>query len=211
MNLYVNQYTDKNVQRNLELVHCLLNNVDNGIISRIFAFTDDGFDMPIKSDKITQIIVKNRPTYRYIFSFINDMTDAGIIDESDVHILSNSDIYFDNTLFYANSIKENDCFALSRWDVKEGGNSVLFDAKDSQDTWIFRGKIKNVECCDFTFGVPGCDNSIAYKLDISGYNVTNPSKSIVSHHLHLSDVRNYSRDNTIQPPYKLIEPTQIIL
>jgi len=112
--------------------------------------------------------------------------------------------------------------SLTRWDVKADNvfntnnhvdSSVLFDTPDSQDTWIFMGGVPQISGADFTLGKAGCDNSIAYMLEQSGYNVLNPSRTIKTYHLHLTNIRNYTdvvghAIERIQPPYKLLYPTE---
>jgi hypothetical protein len=90
---------------------------------------------------------------------------------------------------------------------------VLFDRADSQDTWIFKGGVNQVSGADFTMGIAGCDNAIAHLLEQHGYNVINPSRTIKTYHLHLTNIRNYTDISgnaiqRIQPPYKLINPTE---
>lgn len=58
--------------------------------------------------------------------------------------------------------------------------------------------------------VHNCDNRIAHELEQMGYTIKNPSKTIQTVHVHLSNVRNYLQDDKpkeiIPPPYKLISP-----
>jgi hypothetical protein len=104
--------------------------------------------------------------------------------------------------------------ALSRWEIQnlEKNISTHFDRDDSQDTWIFLGSVNNINLADFTLGVCGCDNKIAYLLGENGYYVINPSKTLKTYHLHLTNVRNYlnvvgEATERIPPHYKLIETT----
>lgn len=136
-----------------------------------------------------------RPTFKEWFWLANALSQPG-----DISIIANSDIYFESPTDF-DSIKENEVYALSRWE-----NGSLYDHEDSQDVWVFRGTIRNIEDCDFTMGKPGCDNAIAERIQRAGYTVLNPSKSIKTIHLHSSNVRNYDRRNVIQKPYLLIKP-----
>ena len=174
--LFINKYTDKNPARNKELEKC-------------FAFNQDLFGPE------NVIIFNSRLPFSDFFAMINLC-----VNENEISIIANSDIYF-QSLLWLETIKANEVFALSRWE----GNT-LYDHEDSQDAWIFRGKIKPVPDCNFGLGIPGCDNAIAERLQRAGYTVLNPSKSIKAIHLHSSNIRNSDRRMTVPKPYLLIKP-----
>lgn len=59
--------------------------------------------------------------------------------------------------------------------------------------------------------VHNCDNRLAYEIINHGYNIINPCSSIITYHLHTSNVRNYLNEQNepkkrIPPPYHLITP-----
>lgn len=209
MNLFINLYRDKNPQRQKELDECLSRNLLCKRIDRLYCIVDrlsDWMDF-IGSDKIVLFKQETRPTFNDFFNLINDYATPKTIS-----VIANSDIYFDdeNIKLIEENIRTVDCFALARWDVLEGGIVKLFDRPDTGDVWCFKGKIKQVENCDFGQGNPGCDNAIANRLEVAGYRVLNPSKDVRTYHLHLSGIRHYdaskgSKDR-ISPPYKLIHP-----
>ena len=185
INLFINYFEHKNIERKKELDQCVRNNLNNNNIKCII----------INSDK--------RITYNYYFNFINKYTS-----ENDINIISNLDIYFDETIKLAEDMGINDCYALARWDVLPNGEFKLFDRADSQDCWIFKGKIKPIYG-DFYLGQPGCDNRIAFEIQKAGYNISNPSRTIKSYHIHNSNVRNYSRKDLISPPYLSLAPVAL--
>lgn len=153
--------------------------------------------------KIKYIEIDTRPTYSDYFKLIN-----GVTAEADINIIANTDIYFDeeNIELIKNNIKPNQCYALSRWNIEADGSSKLFDRPDTADTWVFVGPVKNIMDCNFTMGIPGCDNAIAYRLK-KEYVVKNPARDIKSYHQHLSGVRNYlGTQERVLPPYYLISP-----
>ena len=122
----------------------------------------------VNISKIIQIQVdednKKRLGFDYSINFINN----NLINER--CILCNSDIYFDSSLGYLKYLKDSECFALSRWNDTLQGSS-LYNRKDSQDAWIFKGKIPLPECVingDFELGRLGCDNRILEELHKSG-------------------------------------------
>jgi len=180
MNLFINTYTDKDPIRNAELQKCLEINKSLG-----WGICE----------------ISGRPTFKDMFNAINENTDS-----HDINIIANSDIYFDKD-FDCSMIKYNECYALSRWDVQPDGSAIHYNNSGSQDTWIFRGAIRMVESANFTQGVAGCDNKIAYLLKEAGYKVSNPSLNIKTYHLHLSGIRYYDKKRPGQRDiYRLPRP-----
>lgn len=203
MKLFSEYYQDKNPARNAELQEVFKRN----------SMSIDPYYVSICTDKENEpenafISFTGRPTFNDLFRIANEGCDPG-----EVAIIANSDIFFDETIKLAENIKENEVYALSRWDVMDNGRAKPFHRADSQDVWIFRTPIKEIEGADFTCGTAGCDNKLALLLEQAGYKVTNPCKSIHAFHLHLSGVRNYIEKgkviDRIPPPYKLITPTEL--
>jgi hypothetical protein len=194
VNLYTSFYQDKDAKRQKELLHCLKKNIENPLIDNIFLIVEGEVKLPINGKLI--IIEANRPTYRNFFDLINDT----VTSPNNISILANTDIYFNDTLQLID-LKEKQCIALSRWDKRKDGLR-LHNERYSQDTWIFKGKIRNVRFCDFFMGIPGCDNRIAYELNRAGYRLFNPSNAIQSIHYHQSDLHNYDHNTPkIPKPY----------
>ena len=146
------------------------------------------------------LIIKGRPTFLQLFELSKAYPD-------DINCFCNSDIYFDSVSFL-HTIKENECYALCRHDIKDGV-PVFANRPDAQDAWIFRGVIKPIDA-NFTMGLWGCDNRLAYEIKRAGYSLKNPSLSIKIIHLHAIDDRNHKRDlyNTVPGPYFTLHPTQ---
>lgn len=135
--VYVNVYKAKEEKRNLELEECLWQNQNNPLISKVVEVKD------------------KRPTYNEFFE---------MFDKEAVNIIINSDIFFNESIKAVKGIKDNQCFALTRWDWNGNGHAKFLNRIDSQDAWAFRGRLrKNIEA-NFCLGVPGCDNRIAYLL-----------------------------------------------
>ena len=146
-----------------------------------------------------KVINKNydRPTYQ---QFLEEMRHF----EADYFILANSDIYFTSEIEEIKDLDLKDkALCLSRWDILGNGYAKLFDYSWSQDTWVFTKVPTNITEIDFPLGLPACDNRFAYQLADAGYVVVNPSKSIKSYHLHLSNKRSYTEKNRL--PGKVIE------
>jgi hypothetical protein len=181
INLFVQVYDYGNPDRQSELDSCLRINKGSGYFKKV-------------------IELKDRPTYQQLFHLTKSYPD-------DINIIANSDIFFDETILMTKFMDADDCYALSRWDYSSGNLSVLFDRNDSQDAWVFSGSVTKVVNCDFTMGVPGCDNRIAHCIKSAGYKVLNPSKTIHAIHLHETNLRTYDHTTQRVPePYHFIKP-----
>lgn len=201
INLFINHYTDAHVNRNDELLKCLALNISNKHIDNIFCICNNEGDSPLlDGDRVSVLILKSRPTYNAFFQIIAKYTK-----QEDWNIIANTDIYFDSTITHIHKYnKPNILLALTRWEVT--GTQIQFlNRADSQDTWIFKGHPK--VNCDFTMGVAGCDNVLADRFHKAGWMVINPSRTIKTYHLHISNVRHYNGNDRLMPPYKLITPT----
>jgi uncharacterized protein (DUF2235 family) len=184
INLFYNYYTDKNKDRQKEIDFCLEKNLSNQFINTII------------------IESQSKLSFNDYFNKINLVTTL-----EDINIICNSDIYLDQSIINCLSIKSNECFALSRWDTVENKDPIFYNHPDSQDTWIFKGKIKDIYG-NILLGTPGCDNRISYEIEKAGYVLSNPSKKIKTYHVHLSNIRNYNpSEDRVPGPYKVIHPT----
>jgi hypothetical protein len=211
--LYTSYYNEPNQERAKELRECLLKNIDNVLIDKIYIIIGNELqvsDVKI-SDKIIPYVFSSKPTYADYFNLVNDVSE-----ENDVNIISNSDIFFDETLQLISQLKENDCWALSRWEINQdkSNGDIIQSNGDSQDCWIFKGKIKTLEYCNFSLGIMGCDNRIAYEIQKASYEITNPCLSIKTWHLHNTNHRNYNASvrnekTVVQPPYLTLSLTSL--
>lgn len=216
-NLILNYYVDKRADRNAELQTCFMRNLNNPDIHNIVVVSNESdylslVDKCENKHKIIPIITESRPTFNDYFGITRTLFNG----EDNINIISNLDIIIpsETLKLVGNYINNNTCLALSRWDIQDLDKNIssLFDRADSQDTWIFLGSVKNIGMADFTLGKAGCDNKIAYLLSENGYYVINPSKTLKTYHLHLTNVRNYlnvvgEAIERVPPPYKLIETT----
>jgi hypothetical protein len=184
--LFVNTYVDPIPRRNAELVECLERNRNNSLIGQIHELS-------------------GRPTVSEILA---EMRAACAPD--DVGIMTNADIYFDETAGFFEKIRPMQCFALTRWEngkIKKRirANGDLEETPDSQDVWGFRGKPPEIKL-PFTLGIAGVDNRFAKLLYDINYEVTNPCKTIRCHHLHASDIRRYGtapQDRVVGPYFSV--------
>jgi len=187
INLYLNYYTDRSPIRQAEIEVCLKKNLCNS------------------SFNVVLFESQNRVKYNDFFHFINKYTA-----NDDINVVSNLDIYFDETIELCRNMRDKDFYALSRWDVRNNRIVAHYARAESQDVWVFKGKT-NIKG-DFVLGLRGCDNRVAYEAQTAGYHVVNPSHTIKVYHLHNSRVRNYSmrnRNDVVPAPYLTVTPISI--
>jgi len=170
---------------------------------------DESGDASLLVDKISVRSLERRPTYADFFAWINEVSG-----DSDISIIANTDIALDDNvrMLTRYSWPEKTVLALSRWDVLADGTSQLFERSDSQDVWMFRGRIQGVTG-DYPLGVYDCDNKVAWELQEAGYRVINPSLSLRTYHHHRSGFRSYEHapapDYGIRPPFLYVEPDNL--
>ena len=132
------------------------------------------------------------------------------------HWQANGDIFFDDSLKLLDLIDFNKkvCVAITRHESNNTKKIIRFREEKyigcSQDCWIFKGHISidNIDLVDFNFGIPGCDNRLAYELDRNGYKILNPCKDIIIYHYHT--VRGPSLESKrIPQPYKMLTLTRL--
>jgi len=193
VNLFTTYYEDE--KRSVELNDVLMQNMHNFTIDRIYLLDESG---RMKLDRQ----ISSRPAFQQIFDYVNEVTK-----DDDINIVANSDIFFDEEgIEIAKLLLDpNDCWALTRWDAVTG---EFMGRRDSQDSWFFRGKVKPGNY-DFQIGMPGCDNKLAYELQQAGYNISNPSLTILTFHLHKGEERSWHGKPQVPQPYLLINPTAI--
>jgi hypothetical protein len=197
--LFTTIYAEGRPERQAEYLRALSHNIDCFAIDRVFILAEGGDELLPSSRKLTVRSTARRPTYEEYFAWVNEVAAP-----DDISILANSDISFDATIgAAAHSLKPHECYALTRWE-----DDGLFKRNDSQDSWIFRGRISGVSA-SFPVGVPRCDNRLMYELQSAGYRVLNPALTIVSHHHHAGQRREYSDTNQgdfVDPPYQYMWP-----
>ena len=211
-------YETGNKKRQDELKKCLYMNCINPCIQKIYLLNDKIYDLSFISleEKIEQKIVLEKGEkmkYSSVLKFIDDNCKNSIC------VISNSDIYFDETLEQLNEkVLNNDTmFALLRYDEDNKGHKEIFRRHgevrdDSQDAWILKTPLKNsidYSMIDFRFGTLGCDNVFAYFMHTFGYEIKNPSYDIISTHVHNTQIRTYNVDDRIHGKYLLVKPCHL--
>ncbi len=187
-------YLDKRKIRRKELFDCLGKNLNNYLINQVVAVCDTEIKIPYNK-KLTVINIGRRQMFSDLSNIANSINPDGI------NIVANADIFFKvedikkiKTVDFTNTV-----LALSRWNIQKKNKPKHFALKDSQDSWLWKGKL-NING-DFLMGTRGIDNRIAHEIGLK-YNIINPSCSIKSYHVHLSEMRNYTeKSEAIPTPY----------
>ena len=206
----------ENPTRHAELVECLRRNAACELVDRVVLLNERDESAEWKGmpgSKITQVIISKRLTYAHFLQFVHDEVPKNVIV-----ILANADMYFDSALLNLWSVKMEDrMMALLRWNVSESGESVIFGPRaDSQDCWILLSdSVKEKEwpyaTFDFPLGKPGCDNAFAAHMLRQRFLLCNPALTLKTHHLHVSDIRNYKKHDAIRSDlYINLVPTYLI-
>lgn len=181
--LFYNYYNEKNPHRKREIDFCLNKNIENQL-----------FDLII-------IESEQRPTFDFLFQKINQLTGP-----NDINIISNADIFFDNSIDMVRRMNVRDFYILNRFDRHENGSTDFCAQNGSQDAFICKGAIENVDG-NFLMGMPGSAGRIAHEFQKAGYNVRNPSKSISIFHVHDSGIKNYTETDQVPEPYLIVDPS----
>lgn len=205
LRLFTSTYSETNPTRIEELRRCLQINIACDAITTIHVLREPSSrPLPINS-KLKVRDINTRPRYIDFFDWSKELES----NNSEIVVIANCDIYFDETLsVFAKALKDGQCAALARWDVLPDSDPVLFDRNDSQDVWIFRGPVKEING-DFSVGVPRCDNRLLHELKKAGYKVINPAFSIRSFHLHSGQREEYQSENLehfVEPPHAYLWP-----
>lgn len=187
INLIISLYNVTKTERYYEFVDCLKRNIDNTKIDKIIVL-NEGFDCDLlQNKKISVIEFQKRPSYKDFLPFF---------ETGKINIISNSDIYFDNSLLNLKYLKpkKRKVFVLTRYE-KDG---ILFNKTgNSHDSWVFYGRPLALESCDFYLGIPNCEQRLIAVLSDNDYYILNPSKYIKSYHLHNSQDREYYQSGAI--------------
>ncbi len=202
-NLITVLYNEKNAKRVDEYISCFEKNLAHECIDEICVVYDRSGDFGetvvldfLKSKHIKIVYVDGRPSYGFCFDLANK-----IFPDSKV-ILSNADIYFNETLNLLSDYDlTNKFLAITRWAILEDGRIEPYVDKQgkpnifSQDTWIFKTPLKKFKNDAIEIGVPACDGRIAFQARKEGLQILNPCLSVQCCHLHASEIRNYSFSN----------------
>lgn len=213
-------YLNDSEERQEELKFCLKKNLENKYISHIYLLNEKiytlqelGLDNDSSYNKLTQINISKRLSFKEAFKFIKTNNINGYC------VISNSDIFFNETinqLKFSYLHKEKCCLGLTRYEYKDENN--YFFVRDyikyggSQDTWILHSnsivkELYELDIFDFNLGTPGCDHKILYLLYRLNFNLINCPTLINIFHYHNTNIRNYidNKETRIPVPYLFLK------
>ena len=197
MNLIIQYYNDKNIERQKEYDECLNRNLNNSAIKKIYNIIEKDTVIPEKfnNNKLINIPfdyskngnIPGRITFKYIFEFAKNN-----IAKNEIICIANLDIFLDDSDEWKNvkneffDINNKNVLCLSRYEYNWNNTSNIELSQwggASSDMWVFVNGDNNVEDSNFTVGnAPGCDAAIVRRFYNAGYNIFNwPQKYKVYH------------------------------
>lgn len=193
-------FKSPNPKRRKEFQYAVEQNINNSYLDKIilpnekiYSNSESGINLE-EIDKIEQINHGKRLTFQDSFNLIKKLDAKS--KTSNFYLLSNLDIFFDETLRNLKKIKL-DCrkymLALVRNEFKPG--MKLKDCKTTgvnwaQDTWIIHSNNlkhltpERLKMLDFRMGVGRCDNRLAFLLKEWGLQPQSIPNVIRSYHIH---------------------------
>jgi FkbM family methyltransferase len=200
-------YSDPDPRRRGELVECVKLNAANDHIDEVRVFIEDATQPETLAathfgdqSKVTLIPLGHRLTFKFLFEYANENLQDRTV------IIANADIFFNETLERLNGYDLiGKLICLSRWDMQPDGSLQFFPHAGSQDVWIFKTPLPQINC-DFQLGLPASDNRLAWEAERAGLEVSNPARTICAGHMHLSQVRRYSERQRLPGPVKGVPP-----
>ena len=211
MILFTTYFEPNDKERRNELQLAINKNLNNNKITKIVILNEKDADLSFLSDtsKVEVIKTNKRPKFSGFIKEVNARANSNSIS-----IIANTDIYFGESLIYANEfLNTKTAIALSRYDLIDINKLKYYKKWDSQDAWLFKGKIYGIEG-NYFMGEPGCDNKFAFQLLSAGYKVIDASLDIVSIHIHNSEFRGYNlynKDIKIEKPFLHLSPSKPLI
>lgn len=200
--LLINLYPIEPGERFDEITTCFEKNSSNPWISEIVVL-DEGFPHTalLQNAKVKIFPITQRPTFADFYDHL---------DPNGINLISNNDIWFDDSLKKVNGLNLNpyDLLCLTRREA----DGTLYKAKesDAQDSWFFLGQAEALKECTFSMGIPGCENRLAFLFFGKRYRVLNPSRLIATHHEHASQNRSYQNTDRIKGHYLMTKPIGLL-
>ena len=213
INLILQTYNEKNLERLKEIDHCLVANFNNPYVKYIHDF-GTGITELVKSkidehnNKYIQVKYLDDKTGKNKW-----LTFADAIKYSNNHAseygeywcIINLDIFLDTASKWdlaRGRLNNGYIFAQSRHEYTGTDNKMdtnfakLYHA-NTQDAWLYKAPLKaDYGDLDFELGMLGCDNAIAHRLMSAGYKVINQPVTYKIYHYDI--VKGKNSENFMQ-------------
>lgn len=200
--LLINLYPVNDAARLEEIASCLSRNIANPFISEIVVL-DEGFQKKemLGHPKVRVCPISGRPTFA---SFYDHLHPDGF------NLLANNDIWFDQSLGRIQWLFLNPYDLLGLTRTEPDGTLYREKTGDSQDAWLFYGQALPLKGCNFSMGIPGCENRLSFLFFRERYRVLNPSRLIEARHAHQSGNRSYQQIDRIRGDYLSTRPVGLL-
>lgn len=200
LNIIIQSYEENNNERLEELKYCILGNLNNNYVKKIYDLTS--------KNNLSELITSN-PKYKKInyskWLTFKDAFEFSNLYKNEYFVIINTDIMLDSNSPWE-SIKvflDNHFFlAISRHEYDKEKKTFMLDPSFSnilhchtQDGWFFKTPV-NINQCDFEIGLLGCDNAIAHRIINSGYLILN--KPLQFKLFHVDSVRGKNSKNFLE-------------
>lgn len=198
--LYTTFYRDRHPERRMELDLSLAMNAT--AFDRVRVLSEGVPRKP--SGNVEWRMSPDRQTYAMVLEWI---AEDALSDE--ISVISNCDIIIPpaSVELIRRYLVAGEMWCLARYEIGHAGESALHDVDFSQDVWIIRGKPRAI-VGQYPFGIPGCENHFAREMNEAGYQLSNPSRSVKTFHMHWTGLRTEtnSRQHRMPPPYLFLSP-----
>jgi hypothetical protein len=181
-------------------LYCLYQNLSNERIDKLVLFVDNCEFNNIFNEKLIVVPIQTRLSYKMWMDYADKEYPE------DIKILSNSDVYFDESLSFLDQINEweNRLYVLTRKDLTKDGNIIpsggtynpnntrQINPEICQDAWIY--KHTNIEFNkDWNLGVMNCENHFRELAKQSGIMAINLFEKIRLVHVDWRTDKTYSQ------------------
>jgi hypothetical protein len=181
-------------------LYCLYQNLSNGLIDKLVLFVDNYEFNNIFNEKLIVVPVQTRLSYKLWMDYADKEYPE------DIKILSNSDVYFDESLSFLDQIREwgNRLYVLTRKDLTKDGKIIpgagIYNPNNkdqlstvwSQDAWIYK-KISYDFNKDWNLGVVHCENHFRKNAENSGVPIVNLFEHVDLIHVDWRQEKKYTQ------------------
>lgn len=191
-------YNESNKQRACEYLECLDRNLKHPDFGKIHVLYDISkgkgwLFSELEKRSVAITFIKGHASFGSIFKIANAQYPHRHI------ILSNADIYFDESLHLIDDTHlHNTVLALSRLNPTHNGFKLQIHL--SQDVWIFKTPLPTTPALDtIHMGTWCCEGLLALQLEQIGLRVANPCLTVSCFHMHAKKIRHWKRHDVIEP------------